>query len=110
MERTKKGGLRKVGDYVEVGYDSDDDYNQCVRDGGQAGWSDRWLTDTRWWAVESWGHFLPAYYSVGAVRSCIFTLQAVGHCVLSILSMFSTTGSVSSPLLTFITVTNLLSS
>ena len=38
MEWTQRGGLRKGGDYVEVNFDSDNSYNQSVRDGGLAGW------------------------------------------------------------------------
>ena len=34
----ERGGLRKGGDYVEVGFDSDNNYNQSVRDDGLAGW------------------------------------------------------------------------
>lgn len=30
MERSQKGGLRKCGDYVEVGFSGDDLYNTCV--------------------------------------------------------------------------------
>lgn len=30
MERTQKGGIRKVGDYYEVSLSGDDSYSQCV--------------------------------------------------------------------------------
>ena len=30
MERTRRGGLKKSGDYVEVTYNRDDNYQQCV--------------------------------------------------------------------------------